>query len=101
MRIQYIKRDAEMPQKISSPQPPHGFKRMLLRAPIWFYRIRLGWILGKQFLLLMHTGRNNGLPRQTVLEVVNYDDAFRLLTPFEAVLIHFTSLTCQVERHRP
>ena len=62
-----------MPQKISDPKPPRGFKRMLLRAPIWVYRLGLAWLLGKRFLLLHHTGRRSGLPRQTVLEVVKYD----------------------------
>jgi deazaflavin-dependent oxidoreductase (nitroreductase family) len=31
--------------------------------------------LGSRFLLLHHIGRKSGLPRQTVLEVVNYDKA--------------------------
>ena len=61
-----------MAQTNSTPQPPHGFKRLLLRAPIWFYRLGLGWLLGKRFLLLHHLGRRSGLPRQTVLEVVKY-----------------------------
>jgi hypothetical protein len=60
-------------KKIGHPQPPRGFKRMLLRAPIWCYRLGCGWLLGKRFLLLHHLGRNSGLPRQTVLEVVKYD----------------------------
>lgn len=46
--------------------------RGLLRLPRWLYRAKLGWLLGKRFLLLTHTGRKTGLPRQTVLEVVNY-----------------------------
>ena len=52
---------------------PSGFSRLLFRAPIWFYRARLGWLLGRRFLLLEHTGRKSGLPRQTVVEVVRYD----------------------------
>jgi len=40
---------------------------------MWCYRLRCGWLLGKRFLLLNHTGRRSGLPRQTVLEVVKYD----------------------------
>ena len=42
--------------------------------PIWLYRLRLGWILGQRFLLLTHTGRKSGLPRETVLEVVDHDE---------------------------
>lgn len=47
--------------------------RLLWRAPIWLYRLGLGWLLGKRFLLLRHTGRKSGLGRQAVLEVVRYD----------------------------
>ena len=62
-----------MPQKISNPQPPHGFNRFFFRLPIWLYRLGCGWLLGKRFLLLTHIGRRSGLPRQAILEVVNYE----------------------------
>lgn len=50
------------------------FERFVMRAPIGLYRIGLGGLLGKRFLLLQHTGRKSGLPRKTVLEVVELDD---------------------------
>jgi deazaflavin-dependent oxidoreductase (nitroreductase family) len=53
--------------------PPRGFLRLLLRLPIWFYRLNLGWLLGQRFLLLTHTGRKSGKTYHTVIEVVNYD----------------------------
>jgi deazaflavin-dependent oxidoreductase (nitroreductase family) len=62
-----------MPEKIDHPQPPRGFNRFLYRLPIWLYRVRLGWLLGRRFLLLNHIGRTSGLPRQAVLEVVRHD----------------------------
>ena len=62
-----------MPERIGHPKPPRGFKRLFFRAPVWCYRLGCGWLLGKRFLLLTHTGRRSGLPRQTVLEVVDYD----------------------------
>lgn len=34
----------------------------------------MGWLLGHRFVLLTHTGRKSGLARQTVLEIVRYDD---------------------------
>ena len=52
-----------------------GIKRFFFRAPLSLYRIGLGGLLGKRFLLLNHTGRKSGQPRQTVLEVVNHDKA--------------------------
>ncbi len=55
------------------PDPPRGIKAILWRLPIWFYRLKLGWIFGHRALLLTHTGRVSGLPRQAMLEVVHYD----------------------------
>jgi deazaflavin-dependent oxidoreductase (nitroreductase family) len=53
--------------------PPHGILRLGLRLPIWLYRIHLGWLLGRRFLLLNHTGRKSGKVYQTVIEVVKHD----------------------------
>lgn len=58
---------------IQLPHPPRGFKARLWRAPIWFYRLGLGWMLGKRFLLLKHIGRKSGQVRQAVIEVVKID----------------------------
>ena len=49
-----------------------GLLWYLFRAPVYFYRWQLGWLLGKRFLLLTHVGRHTGLRRETVLEVVEY-----------------------------
>jgi deazaflavin-dependent oxidoreductase (nitroreductase family) len=46
--------------------------RGLFRAPVFLYRWRRGRLLGRRFLLLIHTGRRTGLPRETVLEVMEY-----------------------------
>jgi deazaflavin-dependent oxidoreductase (nitroreductase family) len=53
--------------------PPNKALRFGLRLPIWLYRARLGWLLGSRFLMLTHTGRKSGKPRQTVIEVVQHD----------------------------
>ncbi|MCP4168358.1 MAG: nitroreductase family deazaflavin-dependent oxidoreductase [Chloroflexi bacterium] len=63
-----------MPEKIWKTNPPKGFSRLLWRAPIWIYRLKLGWLMGGRFLLLHHSGRSSGLPRQTVLEIVAHDE---------------------------
>jgi deazaflavin-dependent oxidoreductase (nitroreductase family) len=47
--------------------------RLAMRAPIFLYKARLGFLLGQRFLLLTHTGRKSGLPRHAVLEVVDHD----------------------------
>lgn len=43
--------------------------------PLVFYRLRLGFVLGGRFLLLRHVGRKSGLQRETVLEVVHFDES--------------------------
>jgi len=52
---------------------PSGLLRLAMRSPILLYRLRLGWLLGKRFLLLEHRGRKSGVLRRTVIEVVNHD----------------------------
>ena len=64
-----------MPTQTKQLQPPTGLSRALMRAPILFYKLGLGGLLGKRFLLLQHTGRKSGLPRQVLLEVVHHDEA--------------------------
>ena len=58
---------------IQLPPPPSGWKASLWRTPIWFYRIGLGDLFGKRFLLLNHIGRVSGQPRQAVIEIVKID----------------------------
>lgn len=54
-------------------RPPGKALRFGLRLPVLLYRIKLGRLLGERFLMLIHTGRKSGLPRQTVIEVVKHD----------------------------
>lgn len=44
--------------------------RRLVRAPIWLYRARLGFLFGARLLMLEHTGRSSGVRRYVVLEVI-------------------------------
>ena len=44
--------------------------RGVVRAPIWLYRHRLGWLLGQRMLMVEHVGRKSGLARFVCLEVV-------------------------------
>ncbi|MDH3943976.1 MAG: nitroreductase family deazaflavin-dependent oxidoreductase [Anaerolineae bacterium] len=61
--------------KIHTPPRPRGFALAASGFPVWFYRLGLGGLLGKRFLMLVHTGRRSGLPRRTVLEVIRYSEA--------------------------
>ena len=47
--------------------------RLVLRAPLWLYRARLGWLLGSRFICLVHRGRRSGRLHRAVLEVVHFD----------------------------
>ena len=58
---------------VKNVQPPSGLSRALYRAPIHLYRLGLGWLFGERVLLLNHTGRVSGTPRQVILEVVEHD----------------------------
>ncbi|MGM0385721.1 MAG: nitroreductase family deazaflavin-dependent oxidoreductase [Actinomycetota bacterium] len=53
---------------------PSGARRVFLRAPVYLYRGGLGWLLGQRFLYLVHQGRTTGKRRDTVLEVVHFDE---------------------------
>lgn len=55
------------------PLGPVG--RWFARMPIWLYRLGLGWLLGRRFVMIEHIGRISGLRRRTVLEVVRRDAA--------------------------
>ncbi|MFF8248364.1 nitroreductase family deazaflavin-dependent oxidoreductase [Streptomyces griseus] len=57
----------------SHPPLPRGRRRRLARLPLSFYRVGLGPVFGRRLLLLRHTGRNSGLDRRVVLEVVAHD----------------------------
>ncbi|MCP5058619.1 MAG: nitroreductase family deazaflavin-dependent oxidoreductase [bacterium] len=62
-------------RKLRDASPPQGWSRRFYRAPIVLYRMGLGGLLGRRFLLLHHVGRRSGLARQAVLEVVRHDPA--------------------------
>jgi deazaflavin-dependent oxidoreductase (nitroreductase family) len=49
-------------------------QRVVMRAPIGLYRVGLGAVLGRRFLLFEHVGRTSGQIRQTVLEVLETGD---------------------------
>lgn len=46
--------------------------RRLVRAPIFLFRARLGFLLGSRLLMLEHIGRKSGARRYALLEVVDH-----------------------------
>jgi deazaflavin-dependent oxidoreductase (nitroreductase family) len=53
------------------PLGPIG--RFFAGAPRHLYRLGLGRLLGRRFVMVEHTGRVSGRPRETVLEVIRAD----------------------------
>lgn len=51
--------------------------RWIVRAPVWLYRARLGFVFGSRFLMLEHLGRNSGARRYVVLEIIDHPSAGR------------------------
>ena len=62
-----------MLKKIGEPAPPKGFKLMLFRAPIFLYRLGLGFLFGERFIRLKHWGRVSGELKETIIEVIEQD----------------------------
>ena len=48
---------------------PTGFVRWVLRCPVSLYRARLGFLLGRRFVMIEHRGRRSGRHYRTVVEV--------------------------------
>jgi deazaflavin-dependent oxidoreductase (nitroreductase family) len=55
-------------------RPPTGLLRLLARLPVHLHNRGLGRLLGPRVLIMTHTGRKSGLPRQVALEVVDFDE---------------------------
>lgn len=62
----------EGPVSVTRPRP-RGVTRLAARFPVLAYRLGLGRILGRRFILVRHRGRKTRKLRETVLEVVRYD----------------------------
>ena len=67
-----------MPAPTSSPAATVAARllrtRWIVRAPVWLYRARLGFMFGSRLLMLEHTGRKSGIRRYVVLEAVDHPD---------------------------
>ena len=62
----------EEDQTGAPPPKPKGLLKCGYNMPRYVYLWHLGWLLGHRFLLLTHTDRNSGVPRQTILEVLQH-----------------------------
>jgi deazaflavin-dependent oxidoreductase (nitroreductase family) len=60
------------PNKANEKAP--WFLIPMFKLPLLLYRLRLGWLLGKRFMLLTHVGRHSGKVRRTILAVLRFDE---------------------------
>ena len=45
----------------------------IFKSPVLLYRLGLGWLFGKRFMLLTHIGHRSGKVRRTILAVLRFD----------------------------
>ncbi len=57
-----------------SRQTPPAFMLPFMKMPLIFYRLGLGWVFGKRFMLLTHVGRRSGKVYRTVLVALRFDE---------------------------
>jgi len=58
---------------VERPPRPDGLLLIMFKAPVLIYRMGLGRVFGRRFLLLEHEGRRSHVLRKTVLEVIRFD----------------------------
>ncbi|WP_409468621.1 nitroreductase family deazaflavin-dependent oxidoreductase [Streptomyces sp. HC307] len=81
------------------PRLPTGWRRLVVRLPILFFRAGLAPVFGRRLLLLHHTGRVTGRDREVVLEVVAHgpdDNSWTIASGFGPQADWYRNL-----RHQP
>ena len=64
---------SQLTAKHGSQKAP-AFMLPFMKLPLIFYRLGLGWLLGKRFMRLTHVGRKSGKVYHTVLAVLRFDE---------------------------
>lgn len=57
-------------------EKPRGFLRLFLKFPVLLHHLGMGgWerMIGAQWMLITTTGRKSGKPRETMVDVMDYD----------------------------
>ena len=76
----FVWMEVEILSRLTPKNNPGPFFKWLFKAPILYYKLGLGEMLGKRFLLLTTTGRKTGKPHNTPLEYVYSpkEDSYRV-----------------------
>ena len=64
-----------MPEKtwVETLPYPKGLLKLLFKTPILLYRLGLGVLVGRLFMVLTTTGRKSGVPRRTAIEFHEFE----------------------------
>ena len=62
---------------VRADQHPPAFISRFFKMPLVFYRLGLGGIFGKYFMVLTHVGRRSGKVYQSVLAILTFDERTR------------------------
>lgn len=58
--------------RLESLPYPSGLTKWLLKSPILLYRLGLGFVVGRIFMVMTTLGRKSGQPRQTAIEFYEF-----------------------------
>jgi deazaflavin-dependent oxidoreductase (nitroreductase family) len=59
---------------------PQGALKWLFKMPILLYRLGLGFLIGRLFMVMTTTGRKSGLPRHTAIEFHEFEGKITVLS---------------------
>lgn len=64
-----------MPEKtwVETMPYPKGLLKLLFKTPILLYRLGLGFLIGRLFMIMTTTGRKSGQPRRTAIEFHEFE----------------------------
>lgn len=64
-----------MPEKtwVETMPYPKGLLKLLFKTPILLYRLGLGVLVGRLFMVMTTTGRKSGQPRRTAIEFHEFE----------------------------
>jgi deazaflavin-dependent oxidoreductase (nitroreductase family) len=100
--------EVEILSRLTPRDRPGTFFKWLFKVPILFYKLDLGWMPGRRFLLLTTTGRKTGRLHSTPLEFIHKaeEDAYRVSpgwganTDWYKNLLHDPHVMVQVGRRK-
>jgi hypothetical protein len=84
MPSQIIPTNAASTAATTSGQNPPAFMIPFFKLPLILYRLRMGWMLGRRFMLLTHIGRRSGKVYRSVLAVLQFDEKTREIKAISA-----------------